>query len=229
MDDAGITIVVAAFAASHLLAPRAFGWRQQWRQIVTSFAGGLAMAYVCLHLIPEIDAASHVLGRRIYFLVMVGFAAYYGLEILFHRQLQREDARWSDHALNVALVAIYNFLLVYTLAHQMPPTAFLAAGFALMIGLHLLMTDFGLLEQFEQAFTRQGRFVLLASVLLGWLLTSAGEPEEQWVDVFTALLAGSMMYKVFRNELPAFRQAHYGAFLGGLGLFFVTHEVLQIA
>lgn len=229
MPDAGIAIVVATFAASHLVAPRAFGWRQQWRQVVTSFAGGLAMAYVCLHLIPEIDEASHLLGRRIYFLIMVGFAAYYGLEILFHRRLQREDARLSDHALNVALVAVYNFLLVYTLSHQRPATAALAAGFALMIGLHLLMTDFGLLEQFEEAFTRHGRFVLAAAVILGWLLTFAAEPQEQWVDALTALLAGSMMYKVFRNELPAFKQAHYGAFLAGLGLFFVTHEVLKIA
>jgi zinc transporter ZupT len=228
MPDLEILLLVIVFASGHLLAPLAWRYRQHAHRLVTSFAGGLAMAYVCLHLIPEIDSASHVLGERVYFLIMAGFAAYYGLEILVHRRVSSGEARLDDHTLNVSLVALYNFLLVFTLAHQVPATPFLTLGFAVMIGLHLLMTDFGLMELFDDAFRKKGRYILVGAVLLGWVLTFAGEPEGHWVDTLSALLAGSMMYKVFRNELPEFRQAHYGAFVVGLVLFFVLHTVLGV-
>ena len=214
---------------AHLLAPLAWHYRQQAREVISSFAGGLAMAYVFLHLIPEIDAASHLLGKRIFVLIMVGFSAYYGLEILIHRRAALSEAQADDHTLNVALAALYNVLLVYTLASQLPSTPILTLAFTLMVGLHLLVVDFGLLELYEDEFRRRGRFILVGSVLLGWALTFAGEPDPELVDALSALMAGSMMYKVFRKELPEFRQAHYRAFLSGLGLFLVVHVALGFA
>jgi zinc transporter ZupT len=229
MRDTEILFLVIAFAAAHGLAPLAWKYRQRAQDAASSFAGGLAMAYVFLHLIPEIDAGSHLLGARIYILIMVGFSAYYGLEILVHRNVQRDEARQGDHALNVALVGLYNVLLVYTLAQQLPSTSVLTLAFAVMIGLHLLIVDFGLLELCLDDFRRRGRFVLMASVLLGWGLTFTGEPDDLLVDGLTALLAGSMMYKVFRNELPEFQHVRFRAFLSGLGMFLLVHVALTAA
>jgi len=225
-----IEIVVAIiFAAYHFFSCLAFQARARWRRIASSFSGGLAAAYVCLHLIPEIDAGSHVLGQRIYIIMMIGFALYYGVAILSRRQRERTGDNSSDLSLNLFLSAIYSFLLVYTLGEQLPDSPALSMAFALMMGLHLLSGDFSLMEVDFARFKRYGRFVLMGAVLAGLVSTNRLPSSDAIVDVFTALLAGSMLFKVFHNELPEFRDAHYRAFLAGMGLLLITHVALEAA
>ena len=225
-----IEIVVAIiFAAFHFFSFRAFQVRARWRRIASSFSGGLAAAYVCLHLIPEIDQGSHALGQRIYFIMMIGFALYYGAAILSIRQRERTGDNSSYLNLNLFLSAIYSFMLVYTLGEQLPESPALSMAFALMMGLHLLSGDFSLLEVDSAWFKRYGRFVLMGAVLAGLVSANRLPSSDAIVDVLTALLAGSMLFKVFHNELPEFRDAHYRAFLTGMGLMLITHVALEAA
>jgi len=224
-----ILFVALALALCHLLAPLAFEATRRVRAHVASFSGGLAAAYVFLHLLPEIAEEGELLGPRIYFVVLLGLAAYYGLEVWIHRRFEERDRRGAVTALHLATSSLYNALLVFTLAHQLPGTVFLTVVFVVSMGLHLVSSDFGLLEHDAPGFARRGRYVLVAAVLAGYLLGLVREPHEEVVDTLTALLCGLVIYTVFHKELPESREARFRAFLSGMGVFLVAHVLLAAA
>jgi hypothetical protein len=227
MRHAETLILAIVFAACHFVAPWAFKLRERSRAAVTSFAGGLAASYVFLHLIPEIDKGSHhMVGERIYFFMLVGLASLYGIELFIHRSHSRAAAPGPRLALHATLAAIYSFLLVLTLSEQLPASAAMTVVFAVSMGLHLLSADLGLQEKYPERFVNQGRFGLILAVFAGYAVSLLGQPDEALIDILTALLAGFMMFNIFRNEVPEYRDAHFRGFLLGAGLFLVAHVLL---
>lgn len=227
MRHTEVFLLSLVFALCHFISPWAFTLKERARRGTASFSGGLAAAYLCLHLLPEINKGSELLGARIYFVLMIGFAIYYGIEILIERNFLRQDKLNAGLALNASVSCAYSALLVYTLSTQLPSNLALTAAFALMMGMHLISGDFGLQERYAERYIRLGRYGLVAAVLAGFAATFLFEPREEIIDVLTAFLAGSMMFKIFRHELPEFHEAHYGAFLGGMGIFLMVHVMLS--
>ena len=92
----GSTLVLAAL---HLLAPRIRRLPFVPEHVTASFAGGIAVSYVFLHLLPELAEGnerlrevlkeegerSPLLGLEIFLVALVGFAVFYGLERLAER------------------------------------------------------------------------------------------------------------------------------------------------
>ena len=225
MRHAEITLVALVFAICHAISPAAFRRVEAVRETVGSFSGGLAAAYVFLHLVPEIGEGGELLGPRIYFVLLVGLAGFYVLEVLVHRRRQRSAAS-GDAVVQYAAAALYSSLLVFTLGQQLPETAALTAVFAATMGLHLLTADFGYLESLGEDFARRGRWILVGAVGVGFLLSLVRDPHEEVTDIVTALLAGFIVFNVFRKELPDFAEARLLPFLGGMGSFLVAHLLL---
>jgi len=227
MRDTEILIVAVFFAACHLFSPWLFTLQERVGRQVASFSGGLASAYVFLHLLPEIDEGGELLGPRIYFILLIGLAAYYGVEILIHRTQTGERGEKLNALVHFAIAAVYTCLLQFTLGEQLPTTIALTLTFATTMGLHLVSTDFGLQEEYQSRYVSVGRYILVAAVIVGYSLSFIREPREEVVDALTALLAGFMIFKVFRKELPEFRNAHFAAFLSGMALFLAAHLLLS--
>ncbi len=223
MRHTEILLVTLFFVACHVLSPWISDLHRRARATVSSFSGGLASAYVFLHLIPEISEGGEVLGPRIYFVLLVGLALYYGLEILIHR---RRGIRHADATIHFGAAALYSSLLVFTLGQQLPASPALTVVFAVSMGLHLTSGDFGLQERYEEIFVRKGRYILAVAVLAGYALNLVREPHEEAVDVLTAMLAGFMIFDIFRKELPEFHEARFAPFLLGMGSFLATHVLL---
>lgn len=227
MREVEILAIAAIFTACHSTAPWLFRLSEHVRRGVASLSGGLAAAYVCLHLLPEIDEGGRLLGPRVYLVVLLGLAVAYGMEIVIHRHRARHGSHPMHMAAHVAVAAVYNFLLMLTLGEQLPSSAALSVVFAVTMGMHLISTDFGLQEAYPIEFTRRGRCVLIGAILSGYIVSHMHDPHAEVVDVLTAVLAGFMLLTIFRKELPEFHETHYRAFLVGIGLFFVAHIVLS--
>ena len=79
---------VALFVAVHVLVGQLRFLEGVPRSRWLSFAGGVAVAYVFLHLLPELSvrqrdiegAAALALERDLYLVAMAGLATFYGLE-----------------------------------------------------------------------------------------------------------------------------------------------------
>lgn len=218
-----VTLIALIFALSHFFSPLLFRFRERFSRGTTSFAGGLAASYICLQLLPEMDEGSELLGKRIYFVVLVGLSLYYGLEVW----IARHGGGQQQVNLSLAILSVYTLSISFTLNSQLPRNAVLSLLYAVAMGLHLTSSDFGLLELHPKRFKRVGRYVLIGAVLLGYAISFVRKPDPTVVDVSTALLAGFMMFTVFRKEIPDFQKAHFRAFLAGGAVFFIVHIFLD--
>ncbi|MCF8033784.1 MAG: ZIP family metal transporter [Desulfarculaceae bacterium] len=199
-----------------------------------SFAGGVAVAYVFLHMLPELvegkDAVGEVLGQvehltplldlAIFLVALIGFTIYYGLELLATRQAERSPrAEGQVYALHLGAYCLYNFLITYTMPLRVQTGLGYAVIFTAAMALHFTFTDRGLNRHFPRRFHYKGRLLLVASLGAGWVVTALTDPINVLaVSLMIAFLSGSILYNVFKEELPTERESSYPWFSLGLGL-----------
>ncbi|WP_254762215.1 hypothetical protein [Natrinema marinum] len=207
--------------------------RSRW----LSIAGGVSVAYVFVHLLPEIhDAAATIdrhglpvpLGEQYGYLVaLVGFVTFYGLEQLARRANADNSSGDAVAAgvfwLHLGAFAVYNAIVGSLL---WDPELDSVALFVVAMALHFVVTDDGLREHYGRLYHRRGRWLLSVAVLVGFGAGYALEGTELLIAVFLPFLAGGVVLNVIKEELPSDRESRFWAFaLGGGGyaalLFFV--------
>lgn len=203
-----------------------------------SAAGGISVAYVFLHLLPELAEGQEVLREQmppairviehhIYLVAFTGLALFYGLERAAvgsraeHRGHRGQDVPAPGMFwLHVASFSLYNFLIGYLLTGPRRSAQELGFFFVAM-ALHFLVTDSGLREHYKHLYTRFGRWVLAVAVLAGWAAGEAFDLPEAAVRILIALLAGGVILNVLKEELPEERKSRFSAFLIG-GAFYAA-------
>lgn len=235
--SAGLT---AALVALHLLAPVLRRLPQLPEAATASVAGGIAVAYVFLHLLPELVEGQTDVGELledvveptpllelgVFAVALAGFMLFYGLERLADRRAPRSQEGGSSdgggglYALHLASFAVYNGLITYGLALRVRVGLAFAVLFAVAMALHFVLTDRGLQEHYGRRFTRTGRFVLAGALVAGWALSAAFAPTSTVVvTLLTALLAGSVLLNVFKEELPSAARSRFAWFLAGTAAY----------
>lgn len=196
-------------------------------------SGGVAVAYVFVHLLPELARGQEVmdssdiallsyLEHHAYLLALLGLAAFYGLERLIkkHRRGRPEHVE-SDAGvfwLHIAAFALYNGLIGYLLMHGENDDLSSLVLYCVAMGLHFLVNDFALQSDHKDLFRRRGRWLLAVMPLAGWAVGSVTEVSELAVSALTAFVGGSIILNVLKEELPEERKSRFGAFiLGSLG------------
>lgn len=220
-------LAALAFAFSHLFAGELRFLEGVPRSRWLSVAGGVSVAYVFLHLLPELNEGQRALEahlafveHRAYLVALLGLTVFYGLEraALASRQEGKggEDAANSGvFWLHVVSYSLYNALIGYLLLHREE------AGllwYSVAIGLHFVVTDFGLREHHKRRYHTTGRWLLAAAVLAGWGLGLASDVSDAVITGLLAFLAGGVVLNVLKEELPEERRSRFWAFaLGVLG------------
>jgi hypothetical protein len=233
----GALVISLLLAALHVAAPRIRRLPLVPERVTGSFAGGLAVAYVFLHLLPELAEGNEAIGEAlsdvveptplldlgIFLVALVGFAAFYGLERLARTRAATGGAAREPtgvYWLHLGSFMVYNALITYTMALRLRTGVAFAVLFAIAMGLHFVLTDRSLEEHYPHRFPRSGRVLLAAALLVGWGLDALFAPTSTVVvALLTALLGGSILLNVFKEELPSIGRSSYGWFLTGLGLY----------
>lgn len=227
MQTAATFAVAAAFAAVHVLSPR-LGFldtvpRSRW----LSLAGGLSIAYVFVHLLPELAYHQRAFfggteegDARVYLLALIGLLVFYSLERLARRSGHRrgpETARRSAGVfwLHLASFALYNGLIGYLLLHREDPSIGGLTMYGLALGAHFVVNDRALQHVHGTDYRTYGRWILAAAVLCGWAMGFAISPDPTTVAALFALLAGGVILNVLKEELPEFQESRIWAFLAG--------------
>ncbi|WP_458115869.1 hypothetical protein [Arthrobacter sp. D2-10] len=231
----GSLVIALVLAGLHLAAPRIRKLPLVPEGVTGSFAGGLAVAYVFLHLLPEIAEGNEAVGDLledtievtplfdlgIFVVALTGFTVFYGLDRLAttRRRRGRRDSAGA-YWVHLGAFAFYNTLITYTMALRVETGYLFAILFAIAMGLHFVLTDRHLEEHYPHRFASSGRLVLAGALLLGWLLSAVFAPTSTVVvAILTALLGGSVLLNVFREELPSNRGSSFPWFLGGLIIY----------
>ena len=220
-----ILMVALILGAAHVISPRVFKLRKHPER-QDAFSGGLSVAYVFLHLIPSLDASRELVGPRIYFVSLLGFVVFYGLDVLFRPPRHTHPTRYHAY---LGVFFLYDGLMVFTLGLELPPTAILTLVFAVSLSLDVLSTDIELQGEYGARFVKSGRWVLLAGVAGGYALSLVRRPHPLVVDILTAALAGFMMFHIFNEVFPVSRNKKFPAFLAGLLTFWLLHVALGAA
>ncbi|TFV56650.1 hypothetical protein E4P41_15435 [Geodermatophilus sp. DF01-2] len=258
----GALVATVLLAALHLAAPHIRKLPLVPERATASFAGGLAVAYVFLHLLPEIAEGNEAVGEvlsdvveptplvdlGIFLVALAGFAAFYGLQRLADRRApapSRSSVRAGDggaaggpsgpvgasaagrglepagvYWLHLGSFMVYNALITYTMALRLRTGVAFAVLFTIAMGLHFVLTDRSLEEHYPRRFPRSGRVLLAGALVVGWVLDAIFAPTSTLlVALLTALLGGSILLNVFKEELPATGRSSYRWFMVGLVVY----------
>jgi hypothetical protein len=230
MEPMGTAAAVSLFVAIHLWGGRLAGLAERRRSGWLSFAGGISVTYVFLHLLPEVGRAQAEVEQRnggwngfeqeAYAAALLGLVVFYGLEQLASGS--RSDQRKGGNAdmthdwvfvVHAGSFALYNALIGYLLVHGEHRRL---AVFALAMALHLLVNDQALRLHHKHRYERWGRWLLSAAVIAGWFVALRTELPALVMHLMIAVLAGGVILNVMKEELPPERESRFLAFLAGV-------------
>lgn len=230
------SLLLACFLAICHYLPCYIQQRPHQRQCqLASFAGGFAIAFVFLHMMPELTAGKEIISEIIqvfsnnlvlmetltFLIALIGFTIYYGVELISLRQQTPDQPKKSTYLLHMMMQAVFNFIITYTMATRIETGLFFAIIFTLSMGLHFMLTDRHMRRHFPQLFTIKSRLVFMLALIAGALVSWIVGPEIEISSSFLiAILAGIIMYQIFREELPNSQDSNFNSFC--IGIFTMT-------
>lgn len=206
--------------------------RSRW----LSAAGGVAVAYVFVHILPSLadeqrtvrqvtDNGLGLIDDHVYLMALVGLSVFYGLEKVatsLRDRRRQEGAEYSDNGVfwvHVGTFAFYNALIGYLLVHREQPGLGSLLFYAFAMALHFAANDHALRQHHKADYDRVGRWVLAGAVLIGWSIGLVGEVSEITLAALFSFLAGGIILNVLKEELPGEQKSSFGAFALGAGLY----------
>ncbi|MGE5655089.1 MAG: hypothetical protein ACM37W_00445 [Actinomycetota bacterium] len=204
--------------------------------IASSLGSGIAVAYVFLHLLPQLSHHHPDLRAINPYLILVGFLVFYGMERLALELAPSQPPEWElikrtaiakpFFSVEIAFLCAYNALIVYTMPAQLEYSLASSLVYMLAMILHLMRGDHSLRDKYPKQFKAWGRHALAATAILaalaGWLVP----PNPIMSDLLIAALTGCTLLNVFKDELPdpvrsSYRWFLTGALVLGLLMFFI--------
>ena len=190
------------------------------RSIWLSIAGGASVAYIFVHLLPELAAIEeelHLINfeHTIYLIALIGLCFIYGLEKYAKSQSEEsKDTFWT----HIFSYSIYNFIIGFLLINRPEEHGVIPlVMFFLAMGFHFFVDDYGLYFHHQKRYLHSGRWIISGAVFLGGILAYLSVVPKLAVDLALAFLAGGVIMNVLKEELPEERKSRYWAFLVGVG------------
>lgn len=195
-----------------------------------SAAGGVAVAYVFIHLLPDLNKHQKVieeaakpgffrfLEHHAYIIALLGLAIFYGLEKMVKNSKSGKNDKTSPGVfwIHISSFFIYNALIGYLLVREEFQTHWGMFFYFLALAVHFITNDHSLRKDHQDIYDKYGRWGLTAAILLGWTVGVLVKLEEVYISLLTALLAGGIVLNVLKEELPEERRSSFIAFFLGV-------------
>lgn len=204
--------------------------RSRW----LSAAGGVAVAYVFLHILPELSGHRETFAEGlgvggqtaenwVYLVALTGLATFYALESAAKASRGRSRCKSGKDVvgaelfwLHIGSFGIYNIIIGYLLLHREESGLWPLLVYFVAMALHFVANDFGLREDHQERYERRGRWVIAAAVIIGWALGALTSLSELLIGFLFAFLAGGVVLNVLKEELPEERQSRFWPFAIGV-------------
>jgi zinc transporter ZupT len=203
--------------------------RSRW----LSAAGGVTIAFLLLHLIPELNSLGQELSghdrlgsleQMIYVVALVGVTIFYGLEHLAF--VARPSTRESDldsppfghdyvFWVHMGWFALYNMIIGILLTHGQQEEGRGLVAYGIAMGFHFAVVDAAMRSHHRHVYRRTGRWLLAPAVIAGWAVGTFVPLSTVVVALITAFLAGAMLITSVKDEIPSAKQARFVPFASG--------------
>lgn len=238
-----ILLTIVAFVLVHVFGERLSFLTRTPRSIWLSSAGGVSVAYVFVHLLPELAEHQETLGSEAqqldflgaaeshaYVISLIGLALFYGVERFARSGGRPRHANTPGSTpmavfwVHLSSFALYNVLIGYLLVHREDADRRGLIVYAIAMALHFVVNDQGLREHHGRAYHLYGRWLLAVAPVAGLLLGMATQVSPALLSALFAFLAGGIILNVLKEELPEDRQSRFSAFALGA----VTYSALLL-
>lgn len=233
----GVSALVLALV--FLLGGRVHAARARMRDegALVSLGGGVSIAYVFVHMMPEMGTAREAYansatipvifkGMIVYFVGLFGFMVYYGLDNLRRRLRERAAGRDNelDYRIHLAGYAVYVSMISYMLINHIESTPMAVGLYTVAMIAHFLTIDHSLHEQHGGLYDRDGRLLLAAMCLLGWGMGVIVPVPPYVLALMIAFVSGAIIMNSAIMEIPHRKDERFLAFMVGgfiYGLFLI--------
>ena len=221
-------VLAITLAAAHFFAYRVSQLSSKTQDVLASVGGGAAIAYIFVHLLPELALGGRELTELdiaqftptpvteagLFLVAMVGLVTFFVLDVRTDQGRASTTTNFRVHLLSFAAIsAIY----AYTLPSLVTTGLDYAVLFTVVIAAHLLLADRALARAHPQQFEHQTRWVGIAAVGVGLFVAYLLPPASEYLlAIATAFLGGVLLMTTFREELPSASHARLPWFLLGL-------------
>jgi hypothetical protein len=218
------------FAATFLIGGRVHPLRSliRDRRSILSFGAGMSAAYVFVHVMPElhdarrafVDSVSTTLryeGMAIYFIALLGFLLFYGLEHQGNRLHDAGESGAFGPAFKLDLIGFsaYVWLMAYLLVNHFGSSPFSIGLYAVALAFHFLSLDHSLRHEHGDTYERIGRYVLAGMALLGWGMGVLFALPGHILALLVAFISGAIIMNSLIMELPAEKDGRFLSFMAG--------------
>ena len=184
-----------------------------------SAAGGMAVAYVFLDLLPEMQRMQEAFSAasttraflfphyRVYTSALAGFVLFYALEHMVvtsrpEGRARSESERPGIYWVQVVGFAVYCGLMAYVLRADADTRMLstLLYGFAMLC--HFWIVDRSLRKEHGARYVASGHWVPCLGILAGWTIAAAGFASDLVVPTLMGFIAGGVVLNSVKGELP---------------------------
>lgn len=249
--EIGPFIAILVFSAvfligSTVLLPESL--RRHKRRLL-SFGAGVTIAYVFVHLLPELEAAREALAHndarmalpfpalRVYLGALIGFMFFYTLGYLVavarrpvgSEHPGSEAAHGGENPLrrsiHVGAFVVYVWLAGYLAVRSLEegPTPIIL--YTVALGLHFLSLDFTLFNEYGRWYKRSARYALALAPLAGWAIGVFAAFSPFFTAALLGFMSGGIILNAIAAELPKEKEGRILYFLSG-GAFYTALLIL---
>ena len=226
-------LLAICLALLHLVVGKIAGIKRISHRRWISLAGGVSIAYIFLHVFPELAHAQEelehsgisflaYLEQHVYLLALLGLVLFYGLDKLAlqsrsHNQKMRQvdETGFSVFWIHVGAFASYNAILGYLFRESADHGIMACLLLFITLGLHFVVNDLGMREHHKRNYDRLGRWILAAAIMAGWAVGQAIALNPAAIAIVWAIVAGGVILNVLKEELPEQRESDFITFLTG--------------
>ena len=235
MENTATLAAVVLFAAIFVFGGKLNKpWIRRHRRKALSFGAGVSVAYVFIHLLPELEAAREVFIRitehrnlpfpehRVYLSAFIGFILFYGLDHMVawsrkarEKKHQKEEGGKQVFWLHIVGLAVYAWLVSYLMVHHVEEEPVPIALYAVAMGFHFLLSEHSLRHEHASLFDRAGKYVLAIAPLAGWVMGILMDLPKSMIITLLGVVSGAIIMNTLIMELPREKEGKFWPFLAG--------------
>jgi hypothetical protein len=213
------------------------GWRVtpelgHGRRRLASASAGVAVAYVFVYMLPELDEAGEAFvdaakgialpfpEYRVYTAALVGFVLMYGVEHLriwsrTSPEAAGESREMRTFRLHVGGFALYAALVAFAMAESASHGELPVALYCIAMGLHFVGAAGDLYVEHGALYMKPGRQLLAGAVLGGWVLGALVPVPPITYYTLLGLISGGVVVNSMLMELPGEKDGRFWPFVTG--------------
>jgi len=238
-------LVILGFMFVHIFTNTIKGLEKQMSNRLVSLVSGGSIAYVFLHLVPELTHYQHVAEEAhlipwlenvdyvTYVSALLGITVFYGINQLSEKS-ERENRKRKNltrpsetvFALEISAFALYNGLIGYLFQELSGDSIAAYATYFIVFSFHFIANNRILHMTHEDLYTKVGRWVLAFSVLTGWILYELTHASDLTLAFLSSFLTGGVVLNILNDELPEERESSFPAFVFGILFIAVLLQII---